>query len=98
MSSFVRRRCRSASVAQAFSNEIEPFTLKGSTLPHHQRRDRQPCLNETQAAALITDVLNKYEGLAGVLPSRVVIHKTTLYQPEEETGFREAAWATMPTS
>lgn len=87
-----------ASVAQAFSNEIEPFTLKGSTLPHHQRRDRQPYLNETQAAALITDVLDKYEGLAGVLPSRVVIHKTSLYQPEEEAGFRRAAEQRVPVS
>ena len=33
-----------ASVAQAFSNESEPFALKGSTLPHEQRRDRQPYL------------------------------------------------------
>jgi len=35
-----------ASVAQAFSNEIEPFALKGSTLPHEQRRDGQPYLNQ----------------------------------------------------
>ena len=49
-----------ASVAQAFSNEIEPFALKGSTLPHDQRRDRQPYLNETQAEALMTDILDKY--------------------------------------
>lgn len=87
-----------ASAAQAFSNEIEPFTLKGSMLPHHQRRDRNPYLNEIQASALITDVLDKYEGLAGVLPSRVVIHKTTLYQPEEETGFRQAAEERVPVS
>lgn len=85
-----------ASVAQAFSNEIEPFTLKGSTVPHDQRRDRQPYLNEAQAVDLITDVLEKYEGLAGVLPSRVVVHKTSLYQPEEESGFRRAAEACVP--
>lgn len=85
-----------ASVAQAFSNEIEPFTLKGSMLPHDQRRDRHPYLIETQAAALIADVLDKYEALAGVLPSRVVIHKTTMYQPEEETGFRQVAEERVP--
>jgi len=87
-----------ASVAQAFSNEIEPFALKGSMLPHHQRRDRQPYLTEDQAASLITDVLDKYEALAGVLPARVVIHKTSLYQPEEARGFRQAAEARVPTS
>lgn len=85
-----------ASVAQAFSNEIEPFALKGSTLPHDQRRDRQPYLNEAQAAQLMKDVLDKYEALAGIKPSRVVVHKTSLYQPEEETGFRSAAQARVP--
>lgn len=85
-----------ASVAQAFSSEIEPFALKGSTLPHEQRRDRQPYLNETQAADLMRDVLDKYLDLAGVLPSRVVVHKTSLYQPEEEAGFRGAAEERVP--
>ena len=85
-----------ASVAQAFSNEIEPFALKGSMVPHDQRRDRQPYLKEDQAASLITDVLNKYEGLAGVLPARVVIHKTSEYQPEEENGFRKTANTRVP--
>lgn len=85
-----------ASVAQAFSSEIEPFALKGSTLPHDQRRDRQPYLNEAQAADLMQDVLDKYQDLAGILPSRVVVHKTSLYQPEEEAGFRSAAEDRVP--
>lgn len=85
-----------ASVAQAFSNEIEPFALKGSTLPHDQRRDRQPYLNESQAAQLMKDVLDKYEDLAGINPSRVVVHKTSGYQPEEEGGLRSAAESRVP--
>lgn len=85
-----------ASVAQAFSNEIEPFTLKGSTIPHHQRRRRQPYLTDDQAAALMNDVLAKYEDAAGVRPARVVVHKTSAYQPEEEAGFRGAAEAMVP--
>jgi hypothetical protein len=85
-----------ASVAQAFSNEIEPFALKGSTLPHDQHRERQPYLTEAQASDLMTDVLAKYEALAGVLPGRVVVHKTSLYQPEEEAGIRKAAEARVP--
>ncbi len=79
-----------ASVAQAFSNEIEPFALKGSNIPHDQCRSRQPYLTELQAHELARDILRKYETLAGVLPGRVVIHKTSAYQPEEETGFRTA--------
>jgi hypothetical protein len=87
-----------ASVAQAFSNEIEPFALKGSTLPHNQRRNRQPYLNEDQASGLITDVLDKYEALAGVLPARVVVHKTSDYQPEESAGFRNSAESRVPVA
>jgi hypothetical protein len=87
-----------ASVAQAFSNEIEPFALKGSMVDHNQRRDRQPYLSEDQASRLITDVLDKYEGLAGMLPARLVIHKTSVYQPEEEAGFRKAANTRVPVS
>lgn len=85
-----------ASVAQAFSNEIEPFALKGATLPHEQRRNRQPYLTESQAAALVSDVLDKYEALAGMRPVRVVIHKTSNYEPEEEAGFRRASAARVP--
>jgi hypothetical protein len=85
-----------ASVAQAFSNEIEPFALKGSTIPRSQRRDKQPYLNEEQSAALINEVIDKYEALAGITPTRIVIHKTSLYQPEEEAGFRKAADARIP--
>lgn len=85
-----------ASVAQAFSNEIEPFALKGATLPHDQRRDRRPYLNEAQARDLMNDVLDRYQDIAGVLPARVVVHKTSTYEPEEEAGFRGAAEARTP--
>jgi hypothetical protein len=80
-----------ASVAQAFSNEIEPFALKGSTIPRHQKRDRQPYLNEEQASELIREVVDKYEALSGLTPTRIVVHKTSLYQPEEQSGFRSIA-------
>jgi hypothetical protein len=85
-----------ASVAQAFSTDVEPFTLKGATVEHDQRHDRQPYLNVTQAAALMEHVIQQYEARAGVLPSRVVVHKTSMYQPEEEAGFREGARLKVP--
>jgi len=80
-----------ASLAQAFSNEVEPFALKGSFIPHDQRRDRQPYLTEAQATDLMSDVLENYEARAGMRPTRVVVHKTSMYQPEEEKGLRAAA-------
>ncbi|UCI23013.1 hypothetical protein FJ970_32185 (plasmid) [Mesorhizobium sp. B2-1-8] len=85
-----------ASVAQAFSNEIEPFVLKGATVPHEQRRNRQPYLSAAQAGDMMKDVLDKYEAIAGVLPSRVVVHKTSTYEPEEAAGFRNAAELRVP--
>jgi hypothetical protein len=80
-----------ASVAQAYSTDVEPFALKGANIEHDQRRDRQPYLNEAQAKNLLDDVLFQYGKRAGVMPDRVVIHKTTTYQPEEITGFKAAA-------
>lgn len=85
-----------ASVAQAFSTDVEPFALKGAMVDYEQRRDRQPYLTEEQANALMEDVLNNYESRAGVLPARVVVHKTTMYQPEEEQGFRRATRGRVP--
>jgi len=44
----------------------------------------------------MNDVLDKYEAQAGVKPARVVVHKTSLYEPEEEDGFRGAAESRVP--
>ncbi len=77
-----------ASVAQAFSNAIEPFALKGASIPHDQVRNKRPYLRNEQAEALMAKVIAEYEAQAGDLPSRVVVHKTSEYQPEEETGFK----------
>lgn len=85
-----------ASVAQAFSNEIEPFALKGSVIPHDQRRNRQPYLTQAQAGELMDEILARYQDVAGVLPARVVVHKTSFFQPEEEAGFRGAAETVVP--
>lgn len=85
-----------ASVAQAFATEIEPFALKGATVDHEQRRDKQPYLKAEQAKQLMQDVIDQYEARAGVLPTRVVIHKTSKYQPEEIEGFRAAADGRVP--
>jgi hypothetical protein len=85
-----------ASVAQAFSTDVEPFALKGALVDHQQRRDRNPYLTEDQARLLMASVVERYEARAGVLPSRIVVHKTTHFQPEEEAGFRAASAAKVP--
>ena len=85
-----------ASVAQAYSTDLEPFALKGANIDHNQKRDRQPYLNEEQSQRLLVDVLHEYENRAGVMPDRVVVHKTTMYQEEELKGFEAAAKDTIP--
>lgn len=80
-----------ASVAQAFANDLEPFALKGASVPPDQRRDHEPYLTQEQSRELVARILEAYELQVGLPPSRLVIHKTSRYQPEEEAGFREAA-------
>jgi len=82
-----------ASVAQAFSSEVEPFALKGASIPHNQTRNKQPYLTETQAAVLMQRIIAEYEQRVGMPPARVVVHKTSAYQPEEEQGFRQGILA-----
>lgn len=85
-----------ASVAQAFSSQIEPFALKGAVVPHGQQRDLQPFLTKSESIGLLTDVLTNYRRRCGSMPSRVVVHKSSIYQPEEVQGFREAASRVVP--
>lgn len=82
-----------ASIAEAFSNDVEPFALKGASIPRSQSRNKQPYLNEEQASELVRKVISNYQLRVGSLPSRVVVHKTSLYQPEEEEGFRKGLLA-----
>lgn len=85
-----------ASVAQAYSTDVEPFALKGANISHEQRRDRQPYLDEEQSNALLADILREYENRAGVKADRVVIHKTSTFQEEEIKGFEGAAKDVVP--
>jgi hypothetical protein len=70
--------------------------LKGAHIDHEQRIDRQPYLNKTQAFSMMRDILHGYEERTGMKPERVVVHKTSMYQPEEEDGFRDGAKNIVP--
>jgi hypothetical protein len=85
-----------ASVAQAFSSEVEPFALQGAAIPPTQVRRRQPYLTSEQSSSLIGRVVTEYEQRTGILPSRVVVHKTSKYQEEETDGFRGALRRRVP--
>jgi len=77
-----------SSLAQAFSSEVEPFALKGESIPYDQVRNKRPYLTENQSASLARRVLDEYRvRMTGVLPKRVVVHKTSRFEPEETAGF-----------
>jgi hypothetical protein len=42
------------------------------------------------------DVMEGYRLRTGLLPKRIVVHKTSTYQSEEENGFRRAAKGLVP--
>jgi hypothetical protein len=85
-----------ASVAQVLANDLEPFALKGESIPPDQRRERQPYLTERQSGELIDRVIETYKHQAGMPPSRLVIHKTSRYDPDEQLGFRDTALKRVP--
>jgi len=85
-----------ASIAQAFSSTGEGFVLKGSMIHKDQKRNKRPYLLEVQAQELINMVLEEYILKSGDLPSKVVIHKTSKYEPEEIAGFKNILVNTVP--
>lgn len=86
-----------ASLAQAFSTDTEPFALQGETLPDRQIRDKQPYLLASQAENIVRKVVHQYRTRTGTMPSRVVIHKSSLYQPEEVEGFNSGCGSQVPS-
>jgi len=85
-----------ASVAQAFSSDLEPFALKGQSVPREQTRGNQPYLTADQSADLVARVMGHYELHTGSRPTRVVVHKTSRFQPEENDGFGGALRDCVP--
>jgi hypothetical protein len=82
-----------ASLAQAYSTDTEPFALQGETLPDRQVRDKQPYLLASQAEGIIQKVVHQFRRRTGTSPTRVVVHKSTGYQPEEIEGFQSGCGA-----
>lgn len=85
-----------ASLAQAYSSRYEPFALKGADIPRDQQINRQPYLKRKEARTLAERLVAEYETQTGAKPARVVLHKTSRFQAEEEQGFREALLSEVP--
>jgi len=87
-----------SSVAHAFSNSVEPFILKGAPIPHQQTWRKQPYLKPEQAAEIARLLIDGYAHRTGSPPNRLVIHKTSQFQPDEERAFVDATKSSVPNT
>ena len=77
------------SMAQVFTHNGEGIVLRGTDVVI-DRHTKEPHMSARQARELMTEALKTYWERAGREPSRVAIHKTTLFSPDESAGFTEA--------
>jgi hypothetical protein len=76
------------SVAQAFDENGEGLVLRGHRFHWDERsQGRSPHLTEDLAERLVSMVLDRYRAERKQLPRRVVIHKTSRFEPAERAGF-----------
>lgn len=79
-----------SSLAQVFSGTGEGLVLKGERAIVDRRRDRKAHLSEQGAEHLLRRALATYEEVHQNRPTRLVVHKTSRYWPEELAGFKKA--------
>lgn len=85
-----RRAIVRSSLAQAFSSDGEGFAIRGEGVPVEPDQGRNVHLTEQQAYDLARNVLAEYELRTGGAPLRVVLHKTSYFDPAEQAGFTAA--------
>ena len=80
------------SVVQAFDENGEGLVLRGHTFPwDEQKEGRSPHLTEEAAGELVQMVLDRYKNERNQqLPQRVVVHKSSRFEPAERRGFENA--------
>lgn len=78
-----------SSIAQAFSNKGDGFAIKGENVPYDPSQGRHVHLTQEQAFRLGSEIITTYKDHTGLLPTRIVLHKTSNFNREEEEGFRD---------
>ncbi len=77
------------SMAQVFTHNGEGLVLRGTEV-YLEENSKEPHLTENQAYSLLKDSINRYIQKAARNPSRIVIHKSSLYTVAEKEGFNKA--------
>ena len=77
-----------SSLAQAFSSRGEGFALRGEAIPWEANQKRNVHLTVERSVKLADQILQEYRDSIGGNPQRVVLHKTSRFDEEEQEGFR----------
>lgn len=78
------------SVVQAFDEDGEGLVLRGHKFHWDDAQGKSPHLSEEMAGTLIDMVLERYKEERKQLPQRVIVQKTSRFEPAERTGFEAA--------
>lgn len=78
------------SLAQIFTYTGEGLVLRGDEFEWDSEKDRSPHLSEKDASGLLKKVISLYTRQMNQPSTRVVIHKSSRYWPEEKKGFETA--------
>jgi hypothetical protein len=79
-----------ASIAQAFNEHGDGLVLRGQKFRWDDELGKSPHLPENLAKQLVDEVLHRYQVECRQPPRRVVIHKSSRFEPEEREGFKKA--------
>ncbi len=80
-----------SSVVQAFDDRGEGLVLRGQSFHWDERhRGRSPHLPADAAAHLLSTVVDRYRAERRQAPRRVVVHKSSWFEPDERAGFVDA--------
>ncbi len=79
-------------MAQVFNERGDGVVVRGGPAKI-SKDDRQPHLDSDAAAKLLSAALDEYRRIHGHLPARIVVHKSSNYNPAETEGFESAASA-----
>jgi hypothetical protein len=78
------------SVAQVFDERGEGLIVQGGSASY-DKDDRTPHLSKEDAQELLANGLATYRREHKTMPARVVMHKTSYFNPDEKTGFKHVA-------
>lgn len=77
-------------IAQAFSSDGEGFAIRGGNVPWTEEQGWKTHLTEEQSFQLGDKILQEYIYRTGGTPLRVVLHKSTEFNENEQRGLKAA--------